>query len=89
MQSTYKEERNRELNTAMQTVRQRVLGCKLGIISNWVFQPALVKICHFGGFSPPPPALRLHPEALQNVSALTVSANMSVIRAWKRESSHL
>lgn len=49
MLSTYKGEWNRELNTAIQTVHQRVLGCKLGISSNWVFQHALVKICHLGG----------------------------------------
>lgn len=63
MLSTCKEEWKRKLNTAIQTVHQRVLDCKLGIISNWVFQCALVKICHFE-----PPSPRLYSEASQNVS---------------------
>lgn len=53
----------------MQRVHQRVLGCKLGILSNWVLQHAVVKICHFG-FVFLPFSFRLYSEALQNVSAL-------------------
>lgn len=44
------EEWNWELNTEIQTVHQRVLGCKLCIISNWVSSALLLKSATLLGF---------------------------------------
>lgn len=44
------EEWNWELNTGIQTLNQRVLGCKLCIISNWVANALLLKCATFRFF---------------------------------------